>query len=175
MQEAFCFFKCNSQLHRQPSVSLLLVVKHVLGMLSMWYTAVRVSHSKNPILKPMESRTNDAKPHWNTVQSLFTQKSSTNNSYSESPLWYSVQIVQYLVKVKYWIWIIYTKSKPSDMICHGLPNSSSLNPLHLTEHVPSKEDKKRDWNNPPPPKWPHSSEKTQKSLWETIKTQRLRC
>lgn len=83
-------------------------------------------------------------PHDNIVQSLSTQRSSINNSHSKLPFLYSVQIVQYLVKVKYWIWIIYTKL--SDTIRKYFTTAFKTVPAWTfpTPQTPSlKKDKKR--------------------------------
>lgn len=124
-------------------------------------------------------------PHDNTVQSLSTQRSSINNSHSQLPLTlYSVQIVQYLVKVKYWIWIIYTREKTPtkplwyddhQVLHHCCPNSSSLNLTRAPQTPSLKERLKKERKS-----WElfvlnkdHSGLKTLESLRKkTIKTPR---
>lgn len=152
MQEKyfFSFSKCNSQLHRQPSVALLLVIKHVNvpGMLSMSYTVFSVSHSK-----PKSNLWNGVQmmqnPHDIIVQSLSTQRSSINNSHSKLPFLYSVQIVQYFVKVKYWIWIIYTKKTKlhpiwSESTSPLLSRHFKPEPYQHPKHLPPKKTKKKE-------------------------------
>lgn len=152
MQKKKCFFlffcKCNSQLYRQPSVALLLVIKHVYvpGMLSMQYTVFSVSHSNNPNLNLWNRVQIMQTPHDNIVQSLSTQRSSINNSHSKLPFLYSVQIVQYLVKVKYWIWIIYTKNLNSLIWSEStsllLSKQFQPEPSHISNNFPQRKKKR---------------------------------
>lgn len=87
-------FKCNSQLHRQPSIALLLVIKHVPGMFSMKDTIFSISrfNPKSNLWSPVQTMQNNT---LTLSRVSHFERSSINNFHSKLCFLYSVQIVQF--------------------------------------------------------------------------------